>query len=52
MASTSEAAFNIDGLTIHLTLSILVQQTLSSLPNLSTNSLNNLHANMNNYNLL
>ncbi len=39
MASTCKVAFNIDGLTIHSTLNILVQQSLSSLPNLSTYSL-------------
>jgi hypothetical protein len=40
MASTSKITFNIDGLTIHSTLNIHVQQFLSSLPNLSSNSLN------------
>jgi len=40
MASTSKVAFNIDGLTIHLTLNTHVQQSLSSLPNLSLDSLN------------
>jgi hypothetical protein len=40
MASTSKNVFNIDGLTIHSALKILVQQSLSSLPNLSTYSLN------------
>jgi hypothetical protein len=42
MASTSKVAFNIDGLTIHSTLNINVQQSLSSLPNLSSNLLNRL----------
>jgi hypothetical protein len=37
-----EVAFNIDGLTIPSTLNILVQQSLFSLPNLSTYSLNRL----------
>ncbi len=40
MASTSKVAFNIDGLTIHSTLNTHVQQSLSSLPNLSLDSLN------------
>jgi hypothetical protein len=40
MASTNKHAFNIDGLTIHSTLNIIIQQSLFSLPNLSTNSLN------------
>jgi hypothetical protein len=40
MASTSKVAFNIDGLTIHSTLKIHVQQSLFSLPNLSSYSLN------------
>jgi len=40
MASISKVTFNINGLTIHSTLNILVQQSLSTLPNLSTNSLN------------
>ncbi len=39
MASISKIAFNIDGLTIHSTLNILVQ---SSLPNLSSDSSNRL----------
>jgi hypothetical protein len=42
MTSTSKYAFNIDDLIIHLTLNILVQQSLSSLPNLSSNLLNRL----------
>jgi ATP-dependent DNA helicase PIF1 len=42
LASTSKVAFNIDGLTIHSTLNIHVQQSLFSLPNLSSNSLNRL----------
>jgi hypothetical protein len=42
MTSISKIASNIDGLTIHSTLNILVQQSLSSLPNLSSNSLNRL----------
>jgi hypothetical protein len=40
MASIGKVVFNIDSLTIHSTLNILVQQSLSSLPNLSWNSLN------------
>jgi hypothetical protein len=40
MASTSKITFNIDGLIIHLTLNVLVQQSLFNLPNLSSNSLN------------
>ncbi len=40
MASIGKVVFNIDSLTIHSTLNILVQQSLSSLPNLSSNSLN------------
>jgi hypothetical protein len=42
MASTSKITFNINDLTIHSTLNIHVQQSLSSLPNLSSNSLNRL----------
>jgi hypothetical protein len=42
MASIDKVAFNIDSLTIHLTLNILVQQSLPSLPNLSLDSLNKL----------
>jgi len=42
MASIGKVAFNIDDLTIHSTLNILVQQSLSSLPNLSSDSLNRL----------
>jgi hypothetical protein len=42
MASIGKVVFNIDNLTIHSTLNILVQQSLSSLPNLSSNSLNRL----------
>jgi len=42
MVSTCKVSFNINGLTIHLVLNILVQQFLSSLPNLSTYSLNKL----------
>jgi hypothetical protein len=34
MASTSKAVFNIDGLIIHLTLNIPIQQSLFNLPNL------------------
>jgi hypothetical protein len=41
MPSTNKVAFNIDGLTIHLTLNMFIQQSLFSL-----------HVNMNNYNLL
>jgi hypothetical protein len=42
MASIGKVVFNIDNLTIHSTLNILVQQSLSSLPNLSSISLNRL----------
>ncbi len=42
MASIGKDAFNIDGLTIYSALNILVQQSLSSLPNLLTHSLNRL----------
>jgi hypothetical protein len=42
MASIGKDAFNIDGLTIYLALNILVQQSLSSSPNLSTHSSNRL----------
>jgi hypothetical protein len=42
LASTFKVTFNINGLTIHLVLNILVQQFLSSLSNLSTCSLNKL----------
>jgi len=40
MASIGKIAFNIDGLTIHSTLNICVEQSLFSLPNLSLDSLN------------
>ncbi len=40
MALIGKIAFNIDGLTIHSKLNIIVQQSLSNLPNLSSNSLN------------
>jgi hypothetical protein len=40
MASTNKVVLNIDGLIIHSTLNIDVQQFLFSLPNLSINSLN------------
>jgi hypothetical protein len=40
MTSIGKVVFNIDDLIIHLTLNIPVQQSLSSLPNLSSNSLN------------
>jgi hypothetical protein len=40
LASTSKVAFNFDGLTIHSTLNIPIQQSLFILPNLSPNSLN------------
>jgi hypothetical protein len=40
LAPISKIAFNIDGLIIHSTLNITVQQSLSNLPNLSSNSLN------------
>jgi hypothetical protein len=42
MASIGKTIFNIDNLTIHSTLNIHVQQSLSSLPNLSSSSLNRL----------
>ncbi len=42
MALTSKVVFNIDGLTIHSTLNIPIQQSLSNLQNLSSNSLNRL----------
>jgi hypothetical protein len=42
MASTSKVTFNIDGQTIHSTLNIPIQQTLTNLSNLSLNSLNRL----------
>ncbi len=42
MVSIGKVAFNIDGLIIHSTLNIHVQQSLSSLPNLSSNLLNRL----------
>jgi hypothetical protein len=42
MASIGKIAFNIDGLIIHSTLDILIEQSLFSLPNLSLNSLNRL----------
>ncbi len=42
MASTRKVIFNIDGLTIHSTLNIPIQQSLFSLPTLSTDSLNRL----------
>jgi hypothetical protein len=42
MASTCRAALNIKNLIIHSSLNILVQQSLSSLPNLSSNLLNRL----------
>jgi len=42
MASIGKIVFNIDGLIIHLALNILVQQSSSSLPNLSLDSLNRL----------
>ncbi len=42
MASIGKIAFNIDGLTIHLTLNIPIQQSLFNVPNLSLNSLNRL----------
>jgi hypothetical protein len=40
MASTSKVTFNIDGLTIHSTFNISIQQTLFNLLNLSLDSLN------------
>ncbi len=52
MPSTSKTTFNIDDLTIHSTLNILAQQSLSSLSNLSSYLLNKLIVNTNNYNLL
>jgi hypothetical protein len=42
MASIGKITFNIDDLIIHLTLNKHVQQSLSSLPNLSSYSLNGL----------
>jgi ATP-dependent DNA helicase PIF1 len=42
MASISKFAFNIDGLIIHSTSNILVEQSLFSQPNLSLDSLNRL----------
>jgi hypothetical protein len=42
VASIGKIAFNIDDLTIHSTLNIHVQQSLFSLPNLSSYSLNRL----------
>jgi hypothetical protein len=42
MASTSKGVFNIDGITIYSILNIFIQQSLISVPNLSTNSLNRL----------
>jgi hypothetical protein len=42
MALVGKTAFNIESLTIHSTLNIHVQQSLFSLPNLSSNSLNRL----------
>jgi hypothetical protein len=42
MVPIDKIAFNIDGLTIHSTLNITVQQSLSNLLNLSSNSLNTL----------
>jgi hypothetical protein len=40
MALICKIVFNIDGLTIHVVLNIHVQQSLFSLPNLSSDSLN------------
>jgi len=40
MASTGKVTFNIDGLTIHSTFNIFIQQTLFNLLNLSLDSLN------------
>jgi hypothetical protein len=42
MASIGKTTFNIDGLAIHLSLNIPIQQSLSDLPNLSTGTLNKL----------
>ncbi len=42
MALICKIVFNIDGLTIHVVLNIHVQQSLFSLPNLSSDSLNRL----------
>jgi hypothetical protein len=42
MVSIGKVAFNIDGLMIHSMLNILVQQSLSSLPNLLFDTLNRL----------
>jgi len=40
MASTNKVAFNFDGLTMHSTLNIPIQQSLFNLPNVSLNLLN------------
>ncbi len=40
MASIGKIAFNIEGLIMHSTLNICLQQSLSSLPKFSSNSLN------------
>jgi len=40
MAPIGKIVFNIDGLTIHLTLNITIQQSLFNLPKLSSDSLN------------
>jgi hypothetical protein len=42
MTSISKTTSNIDGLIIHSALNIPIQQSLFSLPNLSSNSLNRL----------
>jgi hypothetical protein len=42
MVSIGKVAFNIDGLMIHSMLNILVQQSLSNLPNLLFDTLNKL----------
>ncbi len=42
MASIGRATFNIEDLTIHFTLNIPIQKSLSNLPNLSSDSLNRL----------
>jgi hypothetical protein len=46
IASTSKIAFNFEDLTMHSTLNIPIQQSLSSLPNLSLDSLNRLYMSM------
>jgi hypothetical protein len=52
MPLISKIAFNINGLIIHLTLNIPIEQSLYNLLNLSWNSLNRLTCRFKNYNLL